>query len=80
MNPKPRAGRGDRIMPKHAWTRDAVTGDYVLVVDGKERGRIPDPEPTYRTSGPAKLGEWFMELGDLQKEFERLVGCDDEPA
>jgi hypothetical protein len=62
-------------MPNFEWKRDAQTGDHVLVIDGKERGRIPDPELATPSPGASAPGTPFMELDDLKREFEYMTGC-----
>ncbi len=60
-------------MPNCKWTTDPDTGDLVLAVNGKERGRIPNPDQIRmdhdRPGGPA------IGLDEIKKEFERALGC-----
>lgn len=60
----------------HEWKKDPGTGDDVLIVDGKERGRIPQPDQKKFDQG--KPGGSIIGHDDLKKELERLAGCGDK--
>jgi hypothetical protein len=55
------------------WEKDPDTGDLVINLDGKERGRIPNPDQFKMDQ--RRSGGSIIELDDIKAEFERVLGC-----
>ena len=60
-------------MPTCKWNEDPDTGDLVLIVDGKERARIPNPGQIEMDQG--KPGGSPIGLDDIKAILERAAGC-----
>jgi len=68
-NPKLRG----ETMSNWKWVTDSQTGDLVITVDGRDRGRIPNPDHLRMDQG--KPGGSIFGVEDLQREYERVLGC-----
>lgn len=55
------------------WETDPDTGDLDIYVDGKQRGRIPNPDQIKMDQG--KPGGSIIGLDDIKAQFEHILGC-----
>jgi len=57
------------------WEIETGSGDYILNVDGRERGRIP--KPIEKQTDFNRLGGSQMGVEDIKQLFEKLLGLSD---
>jgi hypothetical protein len=66
------------LMPACKWDIDPDTGDLILIVDGRVRARIPNPDQIKMDQG--RSGGSIIDLDDIKEVLEQAAGCDDSAA
>ena len=60
-------------MSKCIWILDETTGDHILVINGKEKGRIKSGEELKMDEG--KPGSLIYTLEELKEKLEKEFQC-----